>query len=431
MSLFVRHSSCRQLTHLITVIVLLCFGLYVNAMTINQLEQQGGVKLNAWLSKGSEASKPSAVNEQVIMYIEVATPRWFTGGTRISAFGLPHLIVKQRNQFATNYTRKEAGQTWSYQRWEVTLYPQQSGEYSLPKVAVNLQVSAPDGNSVSGTLYTEPMSLFTYLPDGELTADQAWFAASDVNVVQKWSQSADKLKAGDTLTRSITVSAANTLSILLPPANKINDGLKGVKAYAKPAKLQDSQSRGNYQSERVDETVYLLQQGGDFTFPATTITWWDTESSQVKAVRLAQKTFHVTHTFTSLTRQYWPFMLLAALALMLSLSLVVAINRYYRTHPKPEWWQLCCQYRLHNWPQVRRLIYRKLRIRNQYVQLKQFEGSTQSDQRRWARYSYDVQHQTPTLAKTYWLWRKIKTVKTSNNKRILKGLERWEQDGDV
>ncbi|MCV5803009.1 BatD family protein, partial [Escherichia coli] len=84
-----------------------------------------------------------SVNEQVILTIEVATPRWFTGGTRIGNIEIPNVIAKQRNQLATNFTEQKEGQTWSRQRWEVTLYPQASGDFVIPPVAVGVQVSAP------------------------------------------------------------------------------------------------------------------------------------------------------------------------------------------------------------------------------------------------------------------------------------------------
>ncbi|MGB1321994.1 MAG: hypothetical protein ACPG5L_13770, partial [Vibrio gallaecicus] len=69
---------------------------------IGQLLKSGDVEIKAWLSDSSLVSKDShvdkdneadldsinkkkssanfAVNEQIILYIEVATPRWFTGG---------------------------------------------------------------------------------------------------------------------------------------------------------------------------------------------------------------------------------------------------------------------------------------------------------------------------------------------------------------
>ncbi len=114
----------KRLSLLLVSIFLLTFSVQSNAaMTINELERVGGVEIKSWLSKGATASEPAAIREQVILYIEVSTPRWFTGGTRISAFGMPDLIVKQRNQLATNYTERKNGPN---------MVTSALGDYALP-----------------------------------------------------------------------------------------------------------------------------------------------------------------------------------------------------------------------------------------------------------------------------------------------------------
>ncbi|MGR5470585.1 BatD family protein, partial [Vibrio astriarenae] len=93
--------------------ILMMFALFftglVNAQDIQDLQRSNNVELLAWVGKpGVDADTKEApkfsVNEQVMLYIEVATPRWFTGGTRIGSVEVPNVIAKQRNQLATNYT---------------------------------------------------------------------------------------------------------------------------------------------------------------------------------------------------------------------------------------------------------------------------------------------------------------------------------------
>ncbi|MGR5488621.1 BatD family protein, partial [Vibrio alfacsensis] len=97
------------------------------------------------------------------------------------------------------------------------------------------------------TLYTKPMSLFTQLPDASFTPNKPWFVASNVKVSEYWQQSSEKLEAGDSLTRKVTITADDTLSILLPPLDS-EQSIVGTKSYPKPSVLTDSQTRGNYQS---------------------------------------------------------------------------------------------------------------------------------------------------------------------------------------
>lgn len=70
----------------------------------------------------------------------------------------------------------------------------------IPPVAVGVQVSAPDGSKVAGTLYTQPIKFEASMPSGLLSDDSAWFTATKVSVDQKWTTSNDELKVGDAIT---------------------------------------------------------------------------------------------------------------------------------------------------------------------------------------------------------------------------------------
>ncbi|MCR9702310.1 BatD family protein, partial [Vibrio vulnificus] len=191
------------------------------AQDIEDLQRSNHVELLAWVGQPPKAQETKtlpvfSVNEQVILTIEVATPRWFTAGTRIGHVEIPNVIAKQRNPLATNYTERKDGHTWSRQRWEITLYPQASGRFVVPPIAVSVQVSAPNGENVSGTLYTAPISFDASMPSGLIQPQSAWFSASDVEVEQQWQTSSEPLKVGDAITRTITIRAKDSLSVLLP-----------------------------------------------------------------------------------------------------------------------------------------------------------------------------------------------------------------------
>ncbi len=189
-----KHALAKSISPILMVCALVFWGV-ANAQDPQAfLKQENDVELLAWVGKAGvtsdnkEAAKFS-VNEQVILYIDVATPRWFTRGTRIGSVEIPNVIAKQRNQLATNYTERKDGQTWSRQRWEITLYPQASGEYVVPPIAVSVEVSASDGPKMSGVLYTQPIKFEASMPSGLLNQESQWFAATNVEVDQKWQTS--------------------------------------------------------------------------------------------------------------------------------------------------------------------------------------------------------------------------------------------------
>lgn len=361
------------------------------------------VEVKAWLDDKNQLDDGRyAVNQQVILYIDVATPRWFTGGTRIASIELPGVIVKQRNSLATNYSQRKEGVTWSHQRWEITLYPQQSGRFVVPSIDVDVQVSAPDGRSVKGRIATLPLTFDVSLPSPLLIQNGHWLSASELKIEEQWelSRDAGELKVGDAITRTVTAHGEDTLSVLIPPilpSYVLKEQQQTVshpfQVYVQPPKLSDSQERGNYRSSRLEQAVYIVQSGGDIVFPALELQWWNTSSQQLETLSLPEKHIRAHHTWRSWLRTYWLDLALFGVSMaVLSLSGLLA-SHYYKTRPTPAWWQFSRALGRRDWPQARLMIYRRLYSRTGLVELAQAgqlcsDISHPSKQVKW----YELQH---------------------------------------
>ncbi len=331
-----------------------------------------------------------SVNEQVILNIEVATPRWLTGGTRIGSIEIPNVIAKQRNQLATNYTERVNGTTWSRQRWEVTLYPMTSGEFVIPTVPVRVQVSAPDGSNVGGTLYTQSIKFEASLPSGLLDNESPWFSATEVDTEQQWQRSSENLKVGDAITRTVTIKAKDSLSVLLPDVLN-NESTQQYQAYPQPNRLDDTQDRGNYRSSRIEETVYVIQQGGEFTLPEFSFQWWDSKNQRLETVVIKGNVFEAKHTVQSFIKAYMSVFISVGLAVVLCGMLFVAVKRYYKNRPTPSWLVLRRSLKQGNWPALRTFIYRQLRNETSQLELNKAQLGKLNGQKRWLEDSESLQ----------------------------------------
>lgn len=376
--------------------------------TISELERSKDVALTAWIEHKKEGEeqkqKPFSVNEQVILYIEVSTPRWFTGGTRIGAIEVPNLIAKQRNQLATNFTERIGGVTWSKQRWEITLYPQASGQYVVPPIPVSVEVSAPDGSKVSGNLYTDALEFSARLPSGKITDETAWFVAGDATLKQDWSASNKELRVGDAITRKVTLTAKDSLSVLLPDLIS-DESTNAYQSYPHPNRLSDTQSRGNYQSTRVEESVYVLQQGGDISFPPVDVYWWDSANNKLVTMTLEGKNYHVKHTFSSFLNAYLQWIVFVVVTLVIAIGLALYLRRHYHTHPKPEWWLLRQHIKAGEWNHVRLSLYKQLRMRTEQLEL-----SKVSDSQSWQRDSESVQMGKEEVSTSLKLFKRLRNL---------------------
>ncbi|MFA0479793.1 BatD family protein [Vibrio splendidus] len=403
-----------------------------SAADIFDLQKSGDVELIAWVGekpKSGDKITPTkvSVNEQVILNIEVATPRWLTGGTRIGSIEIPNVIAKQRNQLATNYTERVNGTTWSRQRWEVTLYPMTSGEFVIPTVPVRVQVSAPDGSNVGGTLYTQPIKFEASLPSGLLDNESPWFSATEVDTEQQWQRSSENLKVGDAITRTVTIKAKDSLSVLLPDVLN-NESTQQYQAYPQPNRLEDTQDRGNYRSSRIEETVYVIQQGGEFTLPEFSFQWWDSKNQRLENVVIKGNVFEAKHTVQSFIKAYMSVFISVGLAVVLCGMLFVAVKRYYKNRPTPSWLVLRRSLKQGNWPALRTFIYRQLRNETSQLELNKAQLGKLNGQKRWLEDSESLQQGREDKNVFTRLWKSLRKLpsdksNSSNSRSIFDRLK--------
>ncbi|GAM57977.1 batD protein [Vibrio ishigakensis] len=329
------------------------------------------VTMKTWLKESDSSYK---VNEQIIMYVELATPRWFTSGTRISLPEIQNVLVKQQSQLATNFTQRIEGQTWSTQRWEVALYPQQQGKFTVPPVAVEVQVSTEKNGNLKQKLFTKALKFEAEIPSGQLTEDSEWVSSPDASIEQAWSSSSEELKVGDSITRTIKIDVQDTLSVLIPSALDVPQGHEqGYQVYPSAPRLEDKQNRGQWLASREEEVTYVLQQGGEMVFPEITINWWDSSSDRLQTLTLEGKTFEVKHTFSSWMKQYRFAVTLLVCLLTFSMASVWAVIRYYRHRPAPLWWRFHKAVMSRNKAQIRTQLYARLKQMHSTLQMREAE----------------------------------------------------------
>ncbi|MCL9776229.1 BatD family protein [Vibrio methylphosphonaticus] len=366
------------------------------------------VKMSAWLGQKENSNRKNVsknheftVNEQIILTIEVATPRWFTGGTRISRIDVPNLIAKQRNPLAINSTERINGVTWSKQRWEVTLYPQTSGTFVIPPVAIQTQVSTPNVRSVSRTLYTQPMSFDVSMPTGKLSEQQSWLSASDMSLTQQWEMSSDELKAGASITRTVTLNADDTLSILIPSLIP-QEATHAYQVYRQPDRLSDSHERGAYNAQRTEQHTYVLQRGGNFTLPDIDVVWWNSNKKTLETVTLEGKTISVGHTFSSFVAQYQRWLVGVAILLITLIAGSVLLYRRVQQQGFSDGFHLLFALKNKNFSRLRLLTYRKLKMSQGQVAL-----STASNSADWKEQARQWQTGEESTSLLMQVWRKV------------------------
>ncbi|WP_084309052.1 BatD family protein [Vibrio halioticoli] len=395
---------------LIVLLCLLAMNGYAQSHDNKSAPPQPNIQLKSWLQKqGDTANAPhtelqAQVNQPITLFVEVSTPRWFTAGTQVSLPEIANVIVQKPSQLAVNYAEKRAGSTWSVQLWEIHLYPQQEGHFVVPLVRVQAQVSVQSRGNVQREMYTQPLKFNAQLPTGLLTQSSAWINSPQVEVTQKWQQSSAELKAGDAITRTVTVTADNTLAMLLPPIfNRKHDlAPDHYQLYSQPIKLLDAQHRHQFQAQRTEQQVYVLQHGGEVMLPEHSILWWNSRTQKLEKLQVEARTFKVAHTLTSWMNYYKNSIAILLLFLIAFSMLIIAMRRFYKTRPQPLFWQFLQVLYRGDTGEIRAALYAHLRRCSSELQMSKLSSASQ-----WQIVANQIQTQPISFVQGWLVWCKI------------------------
>lgn len=248
-------------------------------VNLQDLVERGELQLRSWV----EPHQDIVVGQEVRLTIEVATQRWFAGGTAIRHPDEKNLVILRRDSFANNLSRREGDITWVIQRWNLELYPQAPGEYQLPAISLELAVNDAEAGVVRGTMETGTLSFEARLPP-ELEHVSHWVASPTLDLEQTIDREPRALLPGDAFSREITLRATQVTAMMLPPLEIAE--LPGLAAYAETPRLRDSSNRGEATAESRVSVTYVVEQAGQYELPEQVFYWWDTSNGELKTVIL-------------------------------------------------------------------------------------------------------------------------------------------------
>lgn len=410
---------------LLFMLIVTSFSLYASEEplpTMQELVDNHEIRLKSWLSSktiNSDKKNDSAIsiNQSVILFIDISTPRWFTDGTVIENISIQNILAQQRNLQATNYSQMEGDQTWSHQRWEIPLFPQKTGQFMVPSIGIKITVSVETGKNVRGILFTQPHRFSAQRPTVKMTAPEEWVISSDAILTQTWEILTSKITTkesakaiftvGDTVTRQVSLQASNSLAILLPSLIPIQQD-KAVLTYTNPVQLKDMSNRGEHTALRKESETYILQNGGKITLPSIIMPYWNTTTQQSEILLLKGKTIQVKHSLASWLKAYWALLALALTFIVFFVFLIKKIANYYQTNPYPDWLLFFQSILRHSSPEIRLYLYRRLFQKTKLLELKKYQVKNQKE---WKVECENMQTSTIATHRLCRLWLNIQRNK--------------------
>jgi len=236
--------------------------------------------------------KTVMVGQPVRLTIDVKVPTWMLQAPQFpSVLEIPDALAVLTDQ-STSVSERIDGDTWAGIRRMYLIYPQRSGEFTVPAIPIVIVYSVNGKRSPPTTVSTQPQRFRATIPTA--AADLGYFIATpSFRLTQRYEPRPRDLKVGDSLTRSITMRAEDSFAMFLPPLQF--EAPEGIAVYPNAPMVRDEGGeRGSLRvAFRKESTVYVMQEAGEFQLGEVGISWWDVNARRLRRARLPALTFTV------------------------------------------------------------------------------------------------------------------------------------------
>jgi len=181
------------------------------------------------------------------------------------------------------------GRTYNVVERVYAVFPQESGEVTISPARFEARVLR-DGRITGRKVFQSDAHTIAVLPIPEPPAEfpgATWLPAKDVQLQDNWSRQPDDLKAGEPITRVVTVSALGQLETQIPAIEP--PSVSGVNVYPDRPELSRQIEPGGIRGIRKDQYAIIGVDPGVMTLPSLRLPWWDVDAGEWKVAELPER----------------------------------------------------------------------------------------------------------------------------------------------
>jgi len=234
-----------------------------------------------------QPTDPVMVGSLVELQLVILTDTWFTDAPTLPDLKLSGALVRPPDGHAEHLNQTLDGKTYNGMRYSYLITPNLAQAFDIPALTVHV---TPGQSTSELSAHSQPLH-FTAAQPPEFKPDEPVLVAQALRFTQKMTPSATPLKAGDSITRELTLQADGTLAMALPTPS-LGD-IKGLSRYLKSPQIRNlDDGRGEFTGgQRIDSVTYRIDSEGHYTLPAIGLKWWDASSQQTRTTIVPELTF--------------------------------------------------------------------------------------------------------------------------------------------
>jgi hypothetical protein len=117
-----------------------------------------------------------------------------------------------------------------------------------------------------------------------------WLPAENITIQEQWSVAPEKLKQGEVVTRTLTLTADGLVTSNLPEiTEKLPDRLKH---YSDQPEFEEKNNTNGFTGIRHDKMAIIPMDGRDYILAGIKLPWWNTKTDKMEYAELPERTIH-------------------------------------------------------------------------------------------------------------------------------------------
>ncbi|SDF43861.1 BatD family protein [Terriglobus roseus] len=237
-----------------------------------------------------EPSQNIMVGQPVKLIVSVFVPNYFTGSPDFPEFEMENAVVvmpqdRPENSNTQIGDAKYFGITQTY-----VVYPQQAGDFHLPIIKLSVPYAKTPPQTTKAQVTVPTLSFHADVPSA--ARGLAYFLpTTQLTITEKWSPSLKKVQAGDTIERTVTITASKMQAMLIPPLQL--GAPDGLRIYSSEPIVHDQKTpRGDFiYGQRVETAKYYVEKAGAYTLPSIELQWWNLNTHRLATASLPSISF--------------------------------------------------------------------------------------------------------------------------------------------
>ena len=194
-----------------------------------------------------------------------------------------------------NYQTTRNGIRYEVFERRYAIFPQKSGQLKINPATFEGRVNAEQPRTIfdqfrmSGQLKRlRSKAISATIKAAPATINlQDWLPATEVQLVEEWSDDIQNIKTGDPVTRTITLAAVGLTAVQLPDLKF--EEIDGLKQYPDKPITEDRASTSGITGLKQIKVALIPTVAGSYTLPEIKLQWWNTETNKKETAIIPEK----------------------------------------------------------------------------------------------------------------------------------------------